>query len=210
MTRSKHIDDVIVALRRLDDECERLDEWGRQIASVLGRGGRILTAGNGGSAAHAQHLTAELVGRYQDERRALSAIALHADTSAFTAIVNDYGPEHGFARSVQGHGRPGDVLAVFSTSGRSPNILHAVGAARDIGMVVYAFTGPTPNPVACAVEHTLSVSGSTPTVQEVHQVAIHLLCSAIDAALLGQTDGTPTRTTDHRASRPVRMNGAMS
>ena len=109
-------------------------------------------SGNGGSAAQAQHLSAELVGRYVDERRPLSAIALHTDTSALTAIVNDYGPDEAFARPVRAHGRPGDVLVALSTSGRSGNVLAAVKAARERDLLVYALTGRVPNPLAFAAD----------------------------------------------------------
>ena len=102
-----HVAALLDALPRLDPDL--LDAWGASLAQVLVGGGRLLVAGNGGSAAQAQHLTAELVGRYRDDRPALSAIALHAETSAVTAIANDYGYDHVFARQVQAHGRPGDV-----------------------------------------------------------------------------------------------------
>jgi D-sedoheptulose 7-phosphate isomerase len=178
-----HLEALERALRATRAEVDRVDRWGDLVASVLAGGGRLLAAGNGGSAAHAQHLTAELVGRYLDERPPFSAIALHADTSTLTAVVNDYGPEQAFARAVRAHGREGDVLVGFSTSGRSPNVLAAVDAARHGGMTVLAFTGPAPNPLAARADDAVAVDGLTPTVQEVHQVLIHLLCEAIDARL---------------------------
>jgi D-sedoheptulose 7-phosphate isomerase len=178
-----HLRELERALAHLEADIDRLDGWGGRIADVLTAGGRLLAAGNGGSAAQAQHLTAELVGRYLGERRPLSAIALHADTSALTAVANDYGTEEIFARSVRAHGRVGDVLVTLSTSGRSPNVLRAVAAARDLGMDVFALTGPSPNPLETAADHALCVDAATPTVQEVHQVAIHLLCEAIDAGV---------------------------
>ena len=131
------------------------------------------------------HLTAELVGRYLVDRRPFSAIALHADTSALTAIVNDYGPDDGFARGVRAHGRPGDILVALSTSGRSANVLEAVSAAADGDLFVLALTGPAPNPLALVADEALCVDAPTPTVQEVHQVAIHLLCAAVDAVVVG-------------------------
>ena len=126
----------------------RLQSWGNQLADVFAGGGRLLAAGNGGSAAEAQHLTAELVGRFLQERRRLSAICLSAETSSLTAIVNDYGAEEMFARQVEAHGRPGDVLLLLSTSGRSPNVLHAADRARKAGIVTWAMTGPGPNPLS--------------------------------------------------------------
>jgi phosphoheptose isomerase len=174
-----HVRALLAALPRLDTDT--LDGWGRHLAAVLVGGGRLLVAGNGGSAAQAQHLTAELVGRYRDDRPALSAIALHAETSSLTAIANDYGWDHGFARQVQAHGRPGDVLLALSTSGRSGNILGAMAAAREGGLTVWGLTGPAGNPVEQLADACVCVEApATATVQEVHQVAVHLLCAAVD------------------------------
>ncbi|MBW8805845.1 MAG: SIS domain-containing protein [Catenulisporales bacterium] len=167
--------------------------WGARLASSLGGGGRLLAAGNGGSAAQAQHLTAELVGRFHAERRPLSAFPLHADTSSTTAIGNDYGFAEVYARQVQAHGRPGDVLILMSTSGRSRNLLNAGERAARIGMRVWAMTGPRPNPLADLADEVLAVAAdSTATVQEVHLVAVHLMCEAVDLALAamdGAADG---------------------
>ncbi len=174
-----HVQALLSALPDLDTDV--LDRWGAQLASVLVGGGRLLVAGNGGSAAQAQHLTAELVGRYRDDRPALSALALHAETSSLTAIANDYGWEHGFARQVQAHGRPGDVLLGLSTSGRSANVLAAMAAARAGGLTVWGLTGPPGSPVQTAADECVHVDApATATVQEVHQVAVHLLCAAVD------------------------------
>src|SRR5918999_693875 len=109
--------------------------WGRRLAWVLNGGGRLLVCGNGGSAAEAQHLTAELVGRFGGDRRPLAAIPLHGDTSSTTAIGNDYGADDVFARQVQAHGRPGDVLICLSTSGRSANVIAAAAAGREVVLV---------------------------------------------------------------------------
>ena len=179
----RHLTDLEVALARLHAEVDLVDRWGKHLAQVLSGGGRLLAAGNGGSAAHAQHLTAELVGRYRAERRPLSALSLHADTSALTAIINDYGPDEAFARQVRAHGRPGDVLVCLSTSGQSSNVLAAVSAAHSIGLTVWAFTGRAPNALAIAADDALCVSGATPTVQEIHQAGIHLLCESVDLHL---------------------------
>lgn len=177
----QHLDLLEAALGGLRPQLPTVERWGTHLADVLHRGGRLLAAGNGGSAAHAQHLTSELVGRFVRERRPFSALALHAETSAVTAIANDYGPEAVFARQVEAHGRPGDVLVVLSTSGRSPNVLAAVEAARRAGLVSWALTGPTPNPLAACADDVLAVSApSTATVQEVHQVLVHLLCATVD------------------------------
>ncbi|UGY91601.1 D-sedoheptulose-7-phosphate isomerase [Streptomyces gobiensis] len=158
--------------------------WGEQLERVLTRGGRLLAAGNGGSAAQAQHLTAELVGRYREDRPPFSAIALHADTSSTTAIANDYGVDEVFARQVCAHGRDGDVLMLLSTSGASANLLSAARAARQRGMRIWALTGPSPNPLAAASDTALCVPGtSTATVQELHLVAVHMICTAFDGKL---------------------------
>ncbi|MDP9496548.1 MAG: SIS domain-containing protein [Actinomycetota bacterium] len=174
-----HVAALLDALPQLD--ADLLDAWGAHLAAVLVGGGRLLVAGNGGSAAQAQHLTAELVGRYRDDRPALSAIALHAETSAVTAIANDYGYDAVFARQVQAHGRPGDVFLGMSTSGRSGNVLAAMDAARDGGLAVWAMTGAGPNAMTEQADECVCVAaGATATVQEVHQVALHLLCAAVD------------------------------
>lgn len=179
-----HLDALMPALAALYGETERLERWGTEIARVLTGGGRLLAAGNGGSACQAQHLTSELVGRYRDDRAPFSALALCTETSALTAIGNDYGFEHLFARQVRGHGRPGDVLVTLSTSGASPNVLAAVEAADEVGMTTLALTGRAGNPLAARSDDALCVaSPHTATVQEVHQVAIHLVCAAFEGAL---------------------------
>ncbi len=179
-----HLDDLHGALHEVRAHLDRLERWGAHLASVLLGGGRLLAAGNGGSAAHAQHLTSELVGRFVVDRRPLSALALHSESSAVTAIVNDYGADALFARQVEAHGRPGDVLVALSTSGRSPNVLAAVEAAHRSGLVAWALTGPGPNPLAERADDAVVVAArSTATVQEVHQVLVHLLCVALERCL---------------------------
>ncbi|MER7481902.1 SIS domain-containing protein [Streptomyces sp. NPDC126510] len=163
---------------------DRIADWGGRLADVLGGGGRLLAAGNGGSAAQAQHLTAELVGRYRRERRAYSALALHAETSSVTAIGNDYGFDHVYARQVTAHGRPGDVLMLLSTSGRSGNLIAAAVTARQAGLRVWALTGRGPNPLAEAAHESLCIDAdTTANVQETHLVAVHLLCECFDTAV---------------------------
>ncbi len=179
----RHVDALRLSLSSLDRHCVRLDAWGERLAEVLMQGGRLLAAGNGGSAAQAQHLTAELVGRYLSiDRPALSAIALHADACATSSIANDYGVEEPYARSVRAHGRPGDVLIALSTSGRSLNVLAAVEAAAEMEIETWALTGPAPNPLAGCCDEFVCVEGpTTPTIQEAHLVAVHLICAAVDA-----------------------------
>ena len=179
-----HLAEPESRLAALRADVSKLDAWGARLAHTLTGGGRLLAAGNGGSASQAQHLTAELVGRYRDERRPLSAIALCAEAPALTAIGNDYGVEDVFARQVHAHGRRGDVLIALSTSGSSPNLLRAVEAAAECGMTAWALAGRPDSPLARACDDAVCVaSRHTATVQEVHLVAIHLLCAAVDRAL---------------------------
>jgi D-sedoheptulose 7-phosphate isomerase len=179
-----HLDSLAGALDSLYGETERLERWARRLARVLTDGGRLLALGNGGSACQAQHLTSELVGRYRDDRPPFSALALCTETSALTAIGNDYGIEHLFARQVLGHGRAGDILVALSTSGRSPNVLAAVEAAESAGLTTWALTGPAGNPLAERCDDALCIeSPHTATIQELHLVAIHLLCAGFEHEL---------------------------
>ena len=184
MTGNDHVAALVDTLARVQQDAARIDRWGRQLAKVLLRGGRLLAAGNGGSAAEAQHLTAELVGRYRDDRPAFSALALHAETSSLTAITNDYGPERAFARQVEAHGRRGDLLLLLSTSGRSRNILAAARTGRERGLRVWGMTGPAPNPLTMLCDDAVAIDApATATVQEAHLVVVHMVCEAFDAAV---------------------------
>ncbi|GIH73680.1 D-sedoheptulose-7-phosphate isomerase [Planobispora longispora] len=178
-----HLSRLSAALAAVDSDTPTISVWGRKLAAVLTGGGRLLACGNGGSAAEAQHLTAELVGRFRADRRPYAAIPLHADTSSVTAIGNDFGIEEVYARQVRAHGRPGDVLLCLSTSGTSPNVLAAAMAAREAGVTTWALTGPAPNPLAELCDDALPVAaGDTATVQEVHLAVIHMLCAALEEA----------------------------
>jgi len=180
-----HVAALTTALGRFGSSVRTAESWGAHIAGVLTVRGRLLVAGNGGSAAQAQHLSAELVGRYRDDRPPYSAICLSAETSSLTAIMNDYPPEELFARQVEAHGRPGDVLVLLSTSGRSPNVITAARRARTLGVTVFALTGPAPNPLAEQADEVLTVDSPWgATVQELHLVALHLMCAAFDAAVM--------------------------
>lgn len=180
----QHLEELITAAKAFDPCVEVAHAWGQRLATVLTDGGRLLAAGNGGSAAQAQHLTAELVGRYRDDRPPFSAICLTAETSSLTAICNDYPPEELFARQVEAHGRRGDVLVLMSTSGSSPNIVEAARRGRRQGMHVWAFTGPQPNPLAEVADESLCVDANyTATVQELHLVGLHIMCAGLDQAL---------------------------
>lgn len=177
-----HLAALSVALGGLEDEVPRLEAWAGLVSGVLLGGGRLLACGNGGSAEQAEHLTAELVGRYQEDRQAFSAFPLHADSAAFTAIGNDYGLGQVFARQVRAHGRPGDVLVCLSTSGTSTNVVEAAKAASALGLAALALTGRGPNPLTRCCDDAIMVdAAATCTVQEVHLAAIHILCAAVDA-----------------------------
>ena len=189
LTGGDHVRSLMAALQSVDAQVETLDRWGRLLADVLcgSARGRLLAAGNGGSAAQAQHLTAELVGRYRADRPPFSAICLSAETSSLTAIANDYPADELFARQVEAHGRDGDVLVLLSTSGRSPNAVAAARRARECGITVLALTGPTPNPLAAAADDSVCIDSPwTATVQECHLVALHLVCAAFDEAVLAE------------------------
>jgi type III pantothenate kinase len=183
----EHVRALGRTLEGLEAQAPRLEEWGRELATRLMKGARVLAAGNGGSAAQAEHFTAELVGRFITERQPLSALCLHGDAAALTAIGNDYGPEEAFARQVRAHGRAGDVLLALSTSGTSPNVLAAARAAQEAGLTVWALTGPSPNDLAARAHDALCIDApSTATIQELHLVAVHLLCGAVDRAVAGR------------------------
>jgi D-sedoheptulose 7-phosphate isomerase len=180
----EHLHELSRALERFGSCVDVADGWGVRLAAVLDGGGRLLAAGNGGSAAQAQHLTAELVGRYREDRPPFSAICLSAETSSLTAISNDYPAEELFARQVEAHGRAGDVLVLMSTSGRSPNMVAAAKRGRAAGLQVWAMTGPRPNPLAEEADEACCVDAPyTATVQELHLVALHIACAALDRTL---------------------------
>ncbi|HVS88099.1 MAG TPA: D-sedoheptulose 7-phosphate isomerase [Candidatus Acidoferrum sp.] len=156
------------------------------IRSSLAAGGQLLIAGNGGSAADAQHIAAELTGRFLRERRPLPALALHANTSALTAIGNDYGFEHVFARELSAHARPGDVLLAISTSGDSRNILRAIEAARQKKVIVIGLTGESGGQMRTACDLCLCVpSKSTARIQEMHITIGHTICELLEERLAG-------------------------
>lgn len=147
-------------------------------------GGKVLIAGNGGSAADAQHIAAELVSRFGFERQALPAIALTTDTSILTAISNDYGYESLFSRQLEAHGRPGDVFIAISTSGNSPNVVRALATAERLGLVSVGLTGAGGGQVAGLCTHCIKVpSTDTPRIQEGHITVGHILCAATERAL---------------------------
>ena len=151
------------------------------ITNALRQGGKVLIFGNGGSAADAQHVAAELMGRFRRERRALPAVALTTDTSILTSIGNDYSYEVVFARQVEGLGRPGDIAFGISTSGRSPNVVAAFKKAKAAGLITIALTGRDGGPVGEAADIHLNVpDDSTARVQEVHRTILHIVCELVE------------------------------
>ena len=154
------------------------------VASLRG-GGKAIAFGNGGSASDAQHFVAELVGRFARERAGLAAVALTADASVLTSIANDYGFDRAFARQVEALGRPGDVAVGITTSGRSPNVVAALAAARAAGLRTVALTGGGGGEAGRTVEIHVNVpSDSTPRVQEVHRTLLHVICELVENAFV--------------------------
>ena len=201
----EHVGALEDALAVMTRKSEVIHDCGERIAELLLDGGRLLAVGNGGSAAQAQHLTAELVGRYESERQPLSAICLHGDTSSLTSIANDYGPGEAFARQVRAHGRAGDVLVALSTSGMSQNVVAAASAAADTGMWTLALTGAAPNPLAEVCDEAICLPApTTATVQELHLVAVHLLCAAVDQRVALRRGETQPGAGDPRVPELVR------
>ena len=158
------------------------------IAVAVTSGHKLVLFGNGGSAADAQHIATEFVGRFLRERRPLAAVALTTDTSALTAIANDYGYEEVFSRQVLALARPGDVALALSTSGQSPSVLRAVSACRALGVRTIGLTGGNGGALAGMVDVSLRVSASTlsPRIQETHILAGHVLCELVERRVCGE------------------------
>jgi D-sedoheptulose 7-phosphate isomerase len=166
----------------------RIAEAAERLVQVFRRGGKLLAFGNGGSAADAQHLAAELAGRFDRERPGLPAMALTANSSDLTAIGNDYGFERVFARLIQAHARTGDAALAISTSGNSPNVIAGIEAARECRLETIALVGKGGGKLAGLADVAIVVpSDSTARVQEAHITAIHALCELVDAALFPET-----------------------
>ncbi len=178
----RHAEDGAALRRSFFDACAKeLDEASMMMAKCIKNGGKILICGNGGSAADAQHMSGELLGRFLMERKPLPAVALTVDTSTLTAVGNDYGYDEVFARQVSGLGNPGDVLVAISTSGNSGNVIKAIEAARGRGMHVVGFTGNTGGKMAALCDKMLCVpTKRTPLIQEMHEACMHLACELID------------------------------
>jgi D-sedoheptulose 7-phosphate isomerase len=183
-------DTIAVKRRSIPDNAERLLQAAGLLSRCLQRGGKILLFGNGGSAADAQHLAAEFVNRFQLERRALGAVALTTDNSVITSIANDYRFEDVFSRQVAALGRVPDVAWGLSTSGNSPNVVNALGAARELGLATIAMTGRGGR-LAGAADVVLTVASDvTARIQETHITMGHMLCELVEQTMF-LPDGSP-------------------
>jgi D-sedoheptulose 7-phosphate isomerase len=183
-----HLAQSLAAFERASRDAAMLDvarKIAAAIVTALRAGNKLLLIGNGGSAADAQHIAAEIVGRYKQERPAYAAIALTTDTSALTAIGNDYGYDEVFARQVEGLGRHGDVLLAISTSGRSPSILAALRKARERGLTTIGFTGTKGVTMAERCDLLLvAPSDDTPIIQQIHLATAHGICAVVEQAMM--------------------------
>jgi D-sedoheptulose 7-phosphate isomerase len=187
LVRARLAEGVALVESMLDETCvEEIAAVAEAGAEALGRGNKLLLFGNGGSAADTVHIAAEFVGRYLLERRPLPAIALVANPSAVTAIGNDYGYEEVFARQVRALGAAGDVAIGLTTSGRSPNVVKGLRAARELGLTAVGMTGADAGPVGEASDRCIRIpSTDTPRVQEGHMLAAHIVCEWVEARLAG-------------------------
>ena len=182
-----HLADSLAALQAASADTAFLDVMGKvadEMAKALGAGRKILLCGNGGSAADAQHIAGELLSRFEKDRAPWPAIALTTDSSVLTAIGNDYGYEQVFERQVRGLGAKGDVLIAISTSGRSPNVIRALDAAREGGLVTIGFTGADGRDMTKACDVLLCApSDKTPVIQQIHITAAHIVCGLVERHL---------------------------
>jgi D-sedoheptulose 7-phosphate isomerase len=175
---------IALKQRFFEERAPLLVEVGRRMTECLRSGGKILTFGNGGSAADAQHLAGELVGRFQRDRPGLPALALTTDPSVITAIGNDMGYEAIFRRQVEAHGKAGDVAIGISTSGRSPNVVEAIRLARSRGLLTVAMTGGGGGRLDGLVHYLIDVPHhETARIQEVHGMVVHMLCQFVEEAM---------------------------
>lgn len=184
-----HLADSLAALEAASADADLLAVIGRiadEMANALGAGRKILLCGNGGSAADAQHIAGELLSRFEQDRAPWGAIALTTDSSVLTAIGNDYGYEQVFERQVRGLGAAGDVLIAISTSGRSPNVLRALDAARERKLVTVGFTGSKGREMESRCDVLLRApSDKTPVIQQIHITAAHIICGIVERRLAG-------------------------
>lgn len=174
------------AVAALGRQAATIERIGRAVRECLAGGGFVYTCGNGGSAAEAMHLSEELIGKYKRARKPYAAVCLNADPTALTCIANDYGYESVFARQIEALGRKGDVLVGFSTSGESPNVLRAFEAARQRGVLTIGMLGKSGGTCAGVSDIALVVDHSaTETIQECHQVVLHLILEAVEVGAEG-------------------------
>jgi D-sedoheptulose 7-phosphate isomerase len=182
----EEIRESIAIKAELGLQAEEIAEAASVIVTCLQAGGKLMAFGNGGSAADAQHIAAEFVGRYRVERKALAAIALTTDSSALTAIGNDYGFEEIFSRQLEAVGKTGDVVLAISTSGNSPNVLRGVEVAKKLGMATIGLSGKTGGKLRGVVDICLCAqTESIPRIQEVHTLIIHILSGIVERAFVG-------------------------
>ncbi len=192
----REIRESIAVKEQLVGVTQLIADAARLIIASMRNGGKLIVFGNGGSAADAQHLSAELVGRYRQDRKAFPAIALTTDSSALTSISNDYGFETIFSRQLEALGKPGDVVVAISTSGNSPNVLQAVATSKKLGIASIGLTGKSGGKLRSSVDVCLSVpSDSTPRIQEAHSLIIHILSGIVEDAMVN----------DSRASEPSKL-----
>jgi D-sedoheptulose 7-phosphate isomerase len=194
LTSLKHREDLTNQLKHalrvqasLADLVDPLLDAAGCIAARMAAGGKLLVFGNGGSAAQAQHIAAEFVSRFEKNRQPLAALALTTDTSALTAIANDYGFDEVFARQLRALAKPEDAALAISTSGNSPNVLRAIDAAREMGLATIGLTGHSGGKLRARVDLCLCApSDSTPRIQEAHLVIAHMICQIVENALLSR------------------------
>jgi len=182
----RRFEEMLAAARLAEEHLAgRLAEAAEMIVAAYAAGGGVFLFGNGGSAADAQHIACELVGRFMQDRRALKAVALTTDTSILTAVANDFSYEDVFVRQLQAGASAGDVAIALTTSGNSPNVVAALHKARKIGMKTIAFTGAGGGGCAPLADVLLDVpTGNTPRVQELHVVLYHILCELVEQAIV--------------------------
>lgn len=174
--------DHLALVERIKELLPEVDAVARRLIEVYDAGGRLFTFGNGGSACEAQHLAEELIARYRRERRSLAATSFSADASVLTCIGNDFGFEEVFSRQVEGLVREGDMVAGFSTSGRSANVAQGLAAARKLGATTVLFGGGAGRPASDHADHLLVVpSKDTARIQEMHVLLVHLIIEQVDA-----------------------------
>jgi D-sedoheptulose 7-phosphate isomerase len=192
----REIQESIAVKEQLVGVAQLIADAARLIIASMRNGGKLIVFGNGGSAADAQHLSAELVGRYRQNRKAFPAIALTTDSSALTSISNDYGFDTIFSRQLEALGKSGDVVVAISTSGNSPNVLQALATAKKLGITSIGLTGKSGGKLRGSVDVCLSVpSDSTPRIQEAHSLIIHILSGIVEEVMVN----------DARASEPSKL-----